>query len=112
MLHEGAPGEVYNLGGGHEQENRDVTSMIIELTGADPSLVRHVVDRAGHDRRYAIDSSKAQDELGWAPVLSFADGFARTVDWYRDNRAWWEPIKSSGGYRAYYDAQYADRLKA
>jgi len=109
-LRSGAAGEVYNIGGGDERENREITAMIVEATGADPSLVRHVADRAGHDRRYALDTSKARDDLGWEPQTLLADGFGRTVAWYRDNRAWWEPIKQSGGYRAYYERQYAERL--
>lgn len=107
VLDEGAPGEVYNIGG-EERENLDVTRRIVELTGCDPALVRHVVDRPGHDRRYAIDDAKLR-ALGWSPARSFEDGLAATVDWYRDNRSWWEPIKS-GEYRAYYEQQYAARL--
>jgi len=83
---------------------------IVELTGCDPALVRHVDDRPGHDRRYAIDDTNLR-ALGWAPVRSFEDGLASTVDWYRDNRAVWEPIKS-GDYRSYYERQYASRLAA
>ncbi len=79
---------------------------IVELTGADPALVRHVEDRAGHDRRYALDDAKLRS-LGWSPQHSFGEsGLTETVDWYRDNRGWWEPIKS-GEYRAYYERQYA-----
>ncbi len=108
VLREGAPGEIYNVGG-EEFENIEVTSRILELTGADPSLVRHVEDRAGHDRRYALDDSKLR-ALGWRPEHSFGElGLRQTVEWYRDNRAWWEPIKS-GEYRAYYEKQYAHRL--
>jgi dTDP-glucose 4,6-dehydratase len=110
VLREGAPGEVYNVGG-EEHENIEVTHRILELTGGDPGLVRHVEDRAGHDRRYALDDAKLR-ALGWAPAHSFGErGLAETVDWYRANRAWWEPIKS-GEYRAYYESQYAERLKA
>jgi dTDP-glucose 4,6-dehydratase len=108
VLREGAPGEVYNVGG-EERENLHVTERILELTGRDRSLVRHVEDRAGHDRRYALDGARLE-LLGWKRSCSFdEDGLAGTVDWYRDNRAWWEPIKS-GEYRAYYEAQYAARL--
>ena len=107
-LREGRPGEVYNVGG-QERENMDVVRRILDLTGASPDLVRHVADRPGHDRRYAIDSSKLQG-LGWRPRHSFdATGLAETVDWYRENREWWEPIKS-GDYRAYYERQYGARL--
>ena len=111
-LRRGRGGEVYNLGGGDERENRELTQAILEATGADSSLVRHVEDRSGHDRRYSLDSSKSRDELGWAPRVPFAEGFAATVAWYRDNRDWWEPIKSSGGYTAYYEKQYAARLQS
>ena len=107
VLREGAPGETYNVGG-QERENLDVVRRILDLTGASPDLVRHVADRPGHDRRYSIDSSKLH-ALGWRPEVSFADGLAEAVDWYRETRAWWEPIKS-GEYRAYYEQQYAERL--
>jgi dTDP-glucose 4,6-dehydratase len=110
VLRGGASGEVYNVGGGDERENREITEEVLAATGASPALVRRVEDRAGHDRRYALDCTKILDELGWAPAVPFADGFARTADWYRDNRAWWEPIKRSGGYLAYYERQYASRL--
>src|SRR5436309_2722034 len=108
VLREGAPGETYNVGG-QERENLDVIRSILDLTGASPDLVRHVTDRAGHDRRYALDSSKLH-ALGWRPGHSFAEGLAETVDWYRENRGWWQPIKS-GEYRAYYEQQYAERLQ-
>jgi len=108
VLREGRSGEVYNVGG-QERENMDVVRRILDLTGGSPDLVRHVADRPGHDRRYAIDSSKLQG-LGWAPRHSFdRTGLAETVEWYRSNRDWWEPIKS-GEYRAYYEQQYAQRL--
>ncbi len=110
VLREGAPGEIYNVGG-EDHENLEVTYRILELTGADASLIRHVEDRAGHDRRYAVDDTKLR-ALGWAPQHSFGEGgLPATVDWYRANRAWWEPIKS-GAYRTYYEEQYANRLKA
>ena len=110
VLREGAPGEIYNVGG-EEHVNLEVTNRILELTGADPALVRHVEDRAGHDRRYALDDAKVRT-LGWMPHHSFGEGgLPGTVDWYRGNRAWWEPIKS-GEYRRYYEEQYAERLGA
>jgi dTDP-glucose 4,6-dehydratase len=107
VLREGRAGEVYNIGG-EERENLDVTQRIVALTGCDPALVRHVDDRPGHDRRYAIDDAKLRT-LGWAPARSFDEGLATTVEWYRANRGWWEPIKS-GEYREYYEQQYASRL--
>jgi dTDP-glucose 4,6-dehydratase len=108
VLREGKSGEIYNVGG-EELENIEVTRRILELTGAGEDLIRHVEDRAGHDRRYALDDSKIRG-LGWSPQHSFREsGLAETVVWYRDNRAWWEPIKS-GEYRRYYEQQYGARL--
>jgi dTDP-glucose 4,6-dehydratase len=108
VLRRGAAGEAYNIGG-QERENLEVVRRILDLTGARPELVRHVEDRPGHDRRYAVDSSKLR-ALGWAPQRSFdTGGLEETVDWYRSNREWWEPIKS-GEYRRYYETQYASRL--
>jgi dTDP-glucose 4,6-dehydratase len=108
VLREGEAGEAYNIGGGNERENVEITGLIVELTGADPSLVRHVTDRPGHDRRYSLDSSKLRG-LGWAPGRALEDGLAETIEWYRANRGWWEPIKS-GEYADYYRRQYAERL--
>jgi len=108
VLREGGAGEIYNVGG-EEAENLDVARRIVALTGADESLLRHVEDRVGHDRRYALDDSKLR-ALGWQPERSFEEGLAATVEWYRENRAWWEPIKS-GEFREYYDRQYAERLR-
>src|SRR2546427_20987 len=110
VLREGAPGAVYNIGADDERENREVAERILQLTGADSSLLRHVQDRPGHDRRYALDSSKLR-LLGWRPQRRFEEGLAETVAWYRDNRAWWEPLKS-GEYRAFYERQYAERLRS
>jgi dTDP-glucose 4,6-dehydratase len=108
VLREGKRGEVYNVGG-EELENLEVTHRILELTEAGEDLIRHVDDRAGHDRRYSLDDSKVRG-LGWSPQHAFAEtGLAETVAWYRDNRAWWEPIKS-GEYRRYYEQQYGARL--
>ena len=109
VLDRGEAGQVYNVGG-DERQNLEMVGRILALTGADESLVRHVEDRPGHDRRYSIDDTKLRD-LGWSPAESLEDGLAATYGWYRDNRAWWEPIKS-GEYRAYYERQYAERLAA
>ncbi|HUZ82847.1 MAG TPA: dTDP-glucose 4,6-dehydratase [Gaiellaceae bacterium] len=107
-LRKGVAGEAYNISG-QERENMDVVKRILDLTGASADLVRHVEDRPGHDRRYAVDSSKLRG-LGWTPTHSFdGGGLAEAVEWYRASREWWEPIKS-GDYRRYYDAQYAARL--
>jgi dTDP-glucose 4,6-dehydratase len=108
VLREGRPGEAYNVGGGDEHENIDVAERMLELTRADRSLLRSVPDRPGHDRRYSLDTTKLRG-LGWKPRKPFDDGLRETVEWYRDNRAWWEPIKS-GEYRAYYERQYAERF--
>ena len=108
VLREGRAGEIYNVGGGEEVENRELTARILSLTGADDSLIRHVEDRLGHDRRYSLDTSKLR-ALGWGPKRTLADGLPETVAWYRDSRDWWEPIKS-GEYMAYYRRQYAARL--
>jgi dTDP-glucose 4,6-dehydratase len=108
VLREGKPGEIYNVGG-QERENMDVVRRILDLTGASPDLVRMVDDRPGHDRRYSIDSAKLRS-LGWAPQHSLESGLAETVEWYRTNREWWEPIKS-GEFRDYYERQYRERLR-
>jgi dTDP-glucose 4,6-dehydratase len=110
VLRNGVGGEIYNVGG-EERENIDVTKRILELAGAEGSLIRHVEDRPGHDRRYALDDGKLH-ALGWSRQRSFeGGGLADTVEWYRQNRGWWEPIKS-GEFRAYYETQYAGRLNA
>jgi dTDP-glucose 4,6-dehydratase len=108
VLLQGVAGEVYNLGGGDEHENIDVAERLLELTGADRSLLRSVDDRPGHDRRYSLDTAKLHG-LGWKPQTPFEVGLRETVSWYRENRAWWEPLKS-GEYREYYERQYGDRL--
>jgi dTDP-glucose 4,6-dehydratase len=110
VLRKSAGGGVFNIGAGAERENLDIVMRIVELTGAEPDLVRHVADRPGHDRRYSLDSSRLH-ELGWKPERDFEMGLAETVAWYQDNRAWWEPIKS-GAYREYYARQYAERLSS
>jgi dTDP-glucose 4,6-dehydratase len=94
VLEHGRPGEVYNIGGGTELSNKQLTGLLLDACGADWSSVEHVTDRKGHDRRYSVDISKISDELGYAPRVPFTDGLAATVAWYRDNRAWWEPLKA------------------
>ncbi|GLW46703.1 dTDP-glucose 4,6-dehydratase [Streptomyces sp. NBRC 14336] len=89
----GRPGEVYNIGGGTELSNRELTGLLLEACGADWDRVRQVEDRKGHDLRYSVDWSKARTELGYHPRHDFRTGLAETVDWYRDNRSWWEPLK-------------------
>jgi len=106
----GAPGEVYNCGGPDECDNLTVVRRIIELTGADPESVEFVTDRPGHDRRYSLSSEKLQ-RLGWRAQVRFDAGLARTVEWYRDNEWWWEPIRS-GAYREYYERHYGRALKS
>jgi dTDP-glucose 4,6-dehydratase len=108
-LQHGAPGEVYNCGGPDECENLDVVKKIVQLCGADESLVEFVTDRPGHDRRYSLSSGKLK-ALGWESLVRFTDGLALTVQWYRDSAWWWEPIRS-GAYREYYERQYGRALK-
>ncbi len=108
-LERGEPGRVYNVGGPDELPNIDVVRKILQLTGRDESLIEHVTDRLGHDRRYSLSSERTQAELGWEAQLSFDEGLARTVEWYRRNQAWWEPIRS-GEYREYYERHYGRAL--
>ena len=89
----GRPGEVYNIGGGTELTNRELTDRLLGAVGADQSMVRPVADRKGHDRRYSVDWSKIRDELGYRPGVGFGDGLAATVEWYGQHRDWWEPLK-------------------
>jgi dTDP-glucose 4,6-dehydratase len=89
----GTPGEVYNIGGGTELTNRELTTLLLDAVGVGEDMVRKVEDRKGHDRRYSVDITKINTELGYEPQMSFVDGLAQTVRWYKDNRAWWEPLK-------------------
>jgi dTDP-glucose 4,6-dehydratase len=107
-LEGGRPGHVYNLGASGERRNIEIVREVLRLVGKPETLIQFVKDRPGHDRRYAIDSSKAQGELGWAPRRRFEEGLAATVAWYREHRSWWERILS-GEYQAYYERQYGGR---
>jgi dTDP-glucose 4,6-dehydratase len=108
VLAHGKPGEAYNVGGPDECPNIEVVKRIIELTGADESIIEYVADRPGHDRRYSLGSEKVR-ALGWEAQVRFAEGLERTVEWYRDNPSWWQPIRS-GDYREYYERQYGRAL--
>ena len=109
VLERGEAGEVYNAGGPDELPNIEVVRAILELTDQDESLIEYVSDRPGHDRRYSLATSEKLRALGWEPAVRFGPGLARTVDWYRDNAQWWEPIRS-GDYRSYYERQYGRAL--
>ena len=109
-LEQGQPGKIYNVGGGNELTNLELTASILGALGKSPSLIRHVPDRVGHDRRYSVDSSKLR-ELGWRPVRSFQAALDETVQWYVDHEDWWRPLKN-GEYRDYYQRQYGARLVA
>ena len=108
LLHEGAPGEVYNVGAGNERPNIEVLTAILDLLDKPRSLIRHIEDRPGHDRRYSLDSSKVR-ALGWTPQHGFEAALETTVRWYVDNRWWWEKVRS-GAFRDYYDRLYGERL--
>jgi dTDP-glucose 4,6-dehydratase len=110
-LEEGRPGETYNIGGDNERTNIEITEMILDLLKKPKSLIRFVKDRPGHDRRYALDSSKIQKELGFEPEHDFAKGIEDTIEWYKQNRDWWRRIKS-GEYRDYYEKMYSERIRA
>ena len=109
ILENGRVGEVYNVGGHHENQNIEVVKTILHALGKSEELIAFVKDRPGHDRRYAIDPSKIHRELGWLPQTSFEDGIQTTVEWYLQNRSWWEHIRS-GDYRRYYEQQYGMKL--
>jgi dTDP-glucose 4,6-dehydratase len=111
LLEHGAPGEVYNVAGGNERENIEITREVLRLLGKPESLIRPVADRVGHDRRYSLDASKLR-ALGWAPQVDVAAGLADTVRWYAENEWWWQPIKDHDGeFARYYSEQYGERLK-
>jgi dTDP-glucose 4,6-dehydratase len=108
VLHRGKEGEVYNIGGRSERPNLAVAQTILDRLGKPHSLIRFVTDRLGHDRRYAIDFSKIERELGWSPSVSFEEGISRTVEWYQTHQEWWKKIKT-GEYLDYYSRMYGNR---
>ena len=108
ILQKGRVGEVYNVGGHNEMKNIDIVKLICKALGKPESLIHHVTDRKGHDRRYAIDPTKIHEELGWLPETKFADGIKKTIQWYLDHEDWWQPI-ISGEYQLYYQKMYGSR---
>ena len=109
IIHEGTDGEVYNIGGHNERTNLEVVKTILGELDKPESLITFVEDRAGHDLRYAIDPTKISNELGWEPTILFDEGIEKTINWYLNNREWWENILS-GEYKDYYQKMYGDRL--
>lgn len=107
VLHEGKIGEVYNIGGNNEKENIEIVKLILKDIGKSESLIKFVDDRLGHDRRYAIDSTKIQEELGWKPKYTFETGIEETIHWYLDNQDWIAKVKS-GEYQEYYRKMYLE----
>lgn len=110
VLHKGRDGEVYNVGGHNEKTNIEVVKEILKQLGKPESLIKYVDDRLGHDRRYAIDPTKLQTELGWEPQYTFETGLKDTINWYLENQTWWENI-ISGEYQQYYEQQYGKKLE-
>ncbi len=108
ILHHGKLGETYCIGGNAEMENITIVKKLLELLGKDESSIEYVEDRAGHDRRYAINFSKIKTELGWEPTVTLEDGLAQTVNWFKENESWWKSVKS-GEYQEYYAKQYDKR---
>lgn len=94
VLNQGRPGEIYNIGGGTELSNTELTQLLLDALGKDETFITRVADRKGHDRRYSVDIGKISRELGYSPQVSFAEGLAAVVDWYTNHRAWWEPLKA------------------
>jgi dTDP-glucose 4,6-dehydratase len=108
VFHHGRVGEVYNIGGGNEMTNLEITEMILRELGKPDSLIRYVKDRPGHDWRYATNSLKIEEELGWEPLYDFAEGIQKTIHWYEKHTDWWKRLKS-GNYQEYYKKIYSDR---
>jgi dTDP-glucose 4,6-dehydratase len=108
ILTQAAPGETYNIGGCNEKANLEVIELILKRLGKSRSLIRHVTDRPGHDRRYAIDATKLMEQLDWRPSVSFEQGLAKTIDWYLQNKTWLANVVS-GDYQDYYERMYGNR---
>ena len=108
VVRKGRIGEVYNIGGHNEMRNIDIVKLIVKELGKSEALITYVTDRKGHDLRYAIDPTKIHNELGWLPETKFSDGIKQTIQWYLENKAWWEPIVS-GEYMNYYEQMYGHR---
>ena len=108
IIRKGTAGEIYNIGGHNEKTNLEVVKTVIAELGKSEDLITFVTDRAGHDRRYAIDPTKIHEELGWLPTTTFDEGIKKTVKWYMENREWWENI-ISGDYQNYYEKMYGNR---
>jgi dTDP-glucose 4,6-dehydratase len=109
VLRKAKAGSIYNIGGNHDVPNIEIVKLLLKILGKPETLIRHIDDRPGHDRRYAMDSGKIRKELGWKPEHSFEQALRETVEWYRKNRAWLDHIRS-GEYMRYYDTLYKDRL--
>ena len=108
VFDKGRTGQVYNIGAGQEMTNIEIVKLVLKNLGKDESLIEYVKDRPGHDRRYAIDSSKIQDELGWKPTFCFEEAIEQTIEWYKTNKSWWQRI-TSGEYQKYYEMLYTNR---
>ncbi|MCX6151669.1 MAG: dTDP-glucose 4,6-dehydratase [Ignavibacteriales bacterium] len=108
VFEKGRIGEVYNIGASQEMKNLEIVKLVLKNLGKTEELIEYVKDRPGHDRRYAIDSSKIQNELGWKPIFKFEEAIVHTIEWYKKNKSWWERI-ISGEYQKYYESLYSNR---
>ena len=109
VFHKGVSGQVYNVGGNNEWYNIDIVKLILKKLGRPESMIKYVKDRPGHDRRYAIDSSKIMNELGWKPAHVFEDGIELTINWYVENENWWKKVMS-GEYLKYFEQNYSAKM--
>lgn len=110
VLRRGQSGRVYNIGASNEIKNLDIIELVLKELGKPTSLMEHVRDRPAHDRRYAIDSSRIQSELGWTPSLSFEEGLKKTITWYLENEEWWKKVRDKDFYKQYYNANYSEKF--